>query len=335
MVELHNDTLVFSFPEVHRNAVMRIAFQRTLRIPDDDRSYPLPPGLGAFPLRHVDDFAERVPATWLAQGGVMLPMYQSEALWLHFSSEDDYPFAVKVAAGKVNAVTGGTWVRELQHDPQDYMVVPTQPWLDGYCVERGVVRQFVALPLGAGYSAEEQITGVGEYGGIQIAVYPIKREAYERQRRRWRRPFDAAMCMSLEAAPGADFDMGLAPGGQMEQEIYDDPYQFDDWHTQHSNRCFVHLSNALVWRAITGENPPTTPPTAAEYTRSGLPWFEYYAADQRALDGSAELARLKSVLQLGQEKGSVPLPENEAVDPVHRVALGRGANKHHVREGAF
>jgi hypothetical protein len=53
-----------SFPEVHPQAKLTIEFQRTLRIPDDDKTYPLPPGLGAFPLKHVDDHAEDVPATW-------------------------------------------------------------------------------------------------------------------------------------------------------------------------------------------------------------------------------------------------------------------------------
>jgi hypothetical protein len=38
---------------------LTIAFQRTLRIPADGRTYPLPAGLGAFPLRSLDDF----PAT--------------------------------------------------------------------------------------------------------------------------------------------------------------------------------------------------------------------------------------------------------------------------------
>lgn len=38
MIELKQDILVFSFPEVHRDAVLRIDFQRTLRIPDDDRA---------------------------------------------------------------------------------------------------------------------------------------------------------------------------------------------------------------------------------------------------------------------------------------------------------
>jgi len=74
--------LAFQFPEVHKKAVCHIDFQRTLRIPDDNREYPLPPGLGRFPVEHVDDFADKLPGTWQAHGGVFIPMYQSEALWI-------------------------------------------------------------------------------------------------------------------------------------------------------------------------------------------------------------------------------------------------------------
>ncbi len=45
MITLENDELVFRFPEVHEHAVCQINFQRTLRIPDDDKTYPLPAGL--------------------------------------------------------------------------------------------------------------------------------------------------------------------------------------------------------------------------------------------------------------------------------------------------
>ena len=48
-------------------------------------------------------------------------------------------------------------------------------------MEKGVIRQFVAMPLGAGYTAEEQITGKAEHGGLQIVVYPMKREVFERR----------------------------------------------------------------------------------------------------------------------------------------------------------
>jgi hypothetical protein len=332
MVELKHDRLVISFPEVHRDAVLEIDFQRTLRIPDDDRDYPLPPGLGPFPLRHVDDFAERVPAPWLTRGGVLLPMYQSEALWLNFSSH--YPFAVKVATGKINAVTGEPWADGLHRDPQDYMAVPDQPWLDGYCVEKGIIRQFVAMPLGAGYSVEEQVTGEAEHGGIQIVAYPLKREAYERLRRRREDMDGFVMSPMANYAPAAP-DMGLAPGGRMRQEIYDDPHAFEDWDFRHRGRCFVHLANALVWRAITGDDPPTTPPTADEYNRAGLPWFEYYAADRKALEGGEGLKAIRSVAAMGKSKGEVPLPENESVTPERVITLRKGLGKHQVREGAF
>ena len=161
MIELQNDTLVFSFPEVHPSATLTIEFQRTLRIPDSNRDYPLPPGLGRFPLRHVDDFQTRVPPAWIEHGGVMLPMYQSEAMWINFRSGYDlkrgvrYPFAVQVATGKINAVSGGPWSDKLLRRPsQNYVVVPKQPWLDGFCVAKGVIRQFVAMPLGEGCTVE-------------------------------------------------------------------------------------------------------------------------------------------------------------------------------------
>ncbi|MDP9347805.1 MAG: hypothetical protein M3P24_01450, partial [Gemmatimonadota bacterium] len=331
MIELERDALVFTFPEVHPDATLRVEFQRTLRIPDDGRAYPLPPGLGRFPLRHVDDFAGRVPETWMAHGGVMLPMYQSEATWLSFSSPKGYPFAAKVATGKVSAVTGEAWREGLHRDPQDYLSIPRQPWLDGYCVARGAVRQFVAMPLGAGYSAEEQVTGRAEHGGLQVSAYPVKREVWERileeRRREQRRRMmlesvhHDLMC-AVPAAPA--FDMGLAPGGRMRQEIYEDPYALADWDQRQCSRCFVHVANSLVWRSVTGEAPPTVPPTAAEYTRAGLPWFDYYAERAGAVEGSSVLGKLKSVFQLGKEKGDVPLPENESVTPARVVRLRDG-----------
>ncbi len=35
--------------------------------------------------------------------------------------------------------------------------MPQQLWLDGICTEPGIVRQFVALPLGSGATIEEQV----------------------------------------------------------------------------------------------------------------------------------------------------------------------------------
>jgi hypothetical protein len=108
-----------------------VDFQRTLRIPDDGHDYPLPPGLGRFPIFRVADYAKRVPAKWRERGGVFIPMYQREALWLNFGGAHWRPNAVKVAIGKVNALSAKPWSEKLTAKRQDYMVVPDQPWLDG------------------------------------------------------------------------------------------------------------------------------------------------------------------------------------------------------------
>jgi hypothetical protein len=341
MIELKHDSLVFTLSKVHPKAKLSIDFQRTLRIPDDGSDYSLPPGLGQFPLKHVDDFANNIPNSWVEHGGVMLPMFQSEALWLNFSSgfiaknDTEYPFAVKIATGKINALTGEEWINSLNGDPQDYLVVPEQPWLDGYCVEKGFIRQFVAMPLGSGYSVEEQVTGKNEYGGLQIIAYPMKREIFEKRFKKVERSEvyeDVCYCMSESDSSFAD--MGLAPGGRMRQEIYEDPFDINDWDTENSSRCFIHITNSLVWRAITDEEPPTIPLTASEYSKNGLPWFEYYA-DSSKLSGSSILKKLKSVIQMGQEKGDNPLPENETVVPEKVIKLKSEMKKNQVRDGCF
>jgi hypothetical protein len=340
MIELTNDSLVFSFSDVHPEAKLSIDFQRTLRIPDDDSEYPLPPGLGRFPLKHVDDFTGNLPQAWIEHGGIMFPMYQSEALWLNFNSEyidendTEYPFAIKIATGKINAITGDEWSNSLSKDPQDYLVVPEQPWLDGYCIEKGIIRQFVAMPLGSGYSAEEQITGKGEHGGLQVIAYPMKRKVFEKRfKKEERLEMHEDLCY-MSAPESAIADMGLAPGGRMRQEIYDDPFDFEDWDIENASRCFVHITNSLVWRAITDKNPPSIPLTASEYNKHGLPWFKYYD-DSPALVGSDVLNKMKSVIQLGKAKGDNPLPENKSIKPEHVVKLNSKPKKNQVREGSF
>lgn len=336
MITLERSRLVFRFQDVHKHAVCGIELQRTLRIPDDETDYPLPPGLGGFPLRHLDDYASRLPEEWQKRGGVVMPMHQSEAMWINFESRNSYryrhsyPFAVKIATGKVCAITGDTWVNGLSSDPQDYVVLPKQPWLDGYCIEKGVIRQFVAMPLGESYTVEEQLTGAAEHGGIQIVAYPMKAERYEeliapRAMSRQRvRPLAMHACRISSAS------MGLAPGGRMKQDIYDDHYGLDAWDQEHASRCFVTITNSAQWLDITGEPPPTRPPTAKEYTEAGLPWFDYYGGDARAISGAEKFKGIKCVAQIDTEKGDEP-KENETLDVNHVIRL-RGRNGNQVRE---
>lgn len=335
MITLEDSELTFRFPEVHTEAEFSLSFQRTLRIPDDNREYPLPPGLGSFPLAHVDDYAVRLPERWQTHGGVFLPMYQAEALWINFAGFRSYPFAVKIAAGKIDAVTGEPWSTELSDEPQNYVVVPEQPWLDGFCVGKGMIRQFVAMPLGAEFTAEEQLTGAAEHGGVQIIAYPMKAEAYEAMKRAWAEEtrFGPDFAMCCEAPCPSPPEMGLAPGGLMRQSIYDDPYGLDAWELKHASRCFVHVLNSLQYAAATGHKPPIHPPTAADYTRSGLPWFDYYGAESTALEGAVKLANLDSVAAKTIKLGLPPMPDNESTQPKIVKSVGPGSVV--IREGEF
>lgn len=318
MIELNSDQMVYTFPETHPAAKLSIDLQRTLRIPDDDNTYPLPPGLGRFPLLHVDDYAESVPSSWLDRGGLMLPMYQSEALWLRFSSADadrraPYPFLLRIAAGKINAVTGETWTDDTtvtgDPDQQDYMVVPEQPWLDGFAIEKGTIRQFVAMPLGEGLTAEEQLTGEAHWGGLQIQVHPMRRSVFERRfpkrsenrRMRSRSSGGDEPLMMGAAAAGSAAEMGLAPGGRMTQKIHSDPFDPSDWELDTRSRCFVHLCNSTTWSSVTGAPPPSTPPTVEDYNKRGLPWFAHYS-ETPAVGGNGPVTALKGVAELSSNQ---------------------------------
>ena len=325
---LEDDQLEIQCPEVHDDARCSISFQRTLRIPDDGRDYPLPPGLGCFGLRHLDDFAARLPEAWSRRGGVIMPMFQAEAMWMNFGGFSAYPFALKIATGKVCAITGEHWVNHLNTDPQDYLVLPEQPWLDGYCVEKGVIRQFVAMPLGKGYTVEEQLRGAAQHGGLQITAYPMKAERYEAIcAGRYSEMDMSEMTMQSPLQEG----MGLAPGGRMRQEIYDDDYGLDAWDQRHPVRCFVSIVNSTQWMAITGERPPNKSPTAMDYTDAGMPWYDYYDADREAVSGSEILKSVKSVSKISKEKGEAVLPDDET-KTVPRVVSLRDSRKREVRE---
>ena len=115
-----------------------------------------------------------MPAAWREHGGVFLPMYQREAMWLNFRGAHWRPNAIKVAVGKVNAISGERYHQRLEGTREDYVVVPPQPWLDGINAGNGFIRQFVAMPLGMGYTVEGQVTGEERHGGLQIVCFDPK-----------------------------------------------------------------------------------------------------------------------------------------------------------------
>jgi hypothetical protein len=305
-----------------------VSFQRTLRIPDDGKRYPLPPTLGMFPVRQVSAYASAVPPAWLEQGGFFFPMYQSEALWLAFEGAPWKPNAVKVGIGRINAVSGEAWDEALRSQPQDYLVCPLQPWLDGINSGAGVIRQFVAMPLGLGVTVEAQLSGEEQFGGLQLLVIDPKPGLFPDQPPppppMPEMPPGLGQALGLPVSPlmaafapqgapppemGEPADMGLAAGGQVQQSLYPDPHGVETWDLGNSARLFIHIVNSQAYQRITGEAPPPSPVNPQVYNQHGFPWFELYDDDLGKLDGSAKLAGVQSLGKLlpGQEGGSLEI----------------------------
>lgn len=315
MITLKHEQLVFRFPHIDDGVGVRIDFQRTLRLPDDGRDYHLPPGLGRFPLRHIEDFDLGVSNHRKARGGIIMPMFQTDALWLNFSSlgyrRQELPVALKIGAGKINAVSGEKWTDGLSQDPQNYVVLPEQPWIDGFNVAKGKVRQFVAMPLGQEYTVEEQIDPKSDVGGIQFEAIPMKKEAYEKLKTE-REEASSAKFGLIKSMKCESMEMGLGMGGSMRQEIYDDEYGLDAWDLDNSQRCFIMLTNAEQWMAITGEEPPLSPISAEDYSNAGLPWFDYYGGDCKTIEGAKALGDIKSIKSIAHEKRDPVWPEEKS-----------------------
>lgn len=320
---------------IHIGARFHASFQRTLRLPDDGGVYPLPPGLGVFPVFKVDDYRERVPPSWRESGGAFIPMYQREALWLGFDAAAWKPNAVHVGVGGFNAVSGEPFSAPLQASPQNYLVCPDQPWLDGINSGRGVVRQFVAMPLGLGYSVEASLGGRETVGGLQLTVFEPKPGIFP----------DAP---PAEPPPGAQRhapprpmrvpqSMGLGAGGAMRQKIYTDKYGVDTWDPHNCAHVAVHIVNSEEFFEITGTQPPEPPIDAQTYTAHGLPWFDLYDETRGAIAPSERLTGAKTIAARDAELGQAAADATVDVpgSQVRKLAHGEpGAADHRERRGS-
>jgi hypothetical protein len=196
--------------------------------------------------------------------------------------------------------------------------------LDGINAGEGSIRQFVATPLGEGYTVEEQLTGKSKVGGMQLRVFEPKPGKFPDKRpRRGAGRDETPVRLSSPV-----MDMGFGAGGRIRQKIYPDEYGIDTWDTSNFAEVFVHVVNSVQFEAITERKPPPTPIDAKTYTQYGFPWFELYDEDRGAVAGSEELSKVKGVQKTATEKGLGQPDEPVDVTPEQtrkiRVRKSRG-----------
>lgn len=248
----------FNFDGIQDKVVLD--FMKTIKLAGD-KIHGLPPGLGKFQLGYVEDKPSLFTEKELGRGGAYLELADFDAMWINFKVQGSRPFAIKVAAGKINATSGEPWANELLPTMNDYMEIPKQRWLDGFKREPGnLVNQFVAKTLGEGYTAEEQLTGKAEYGGLQIIVYPLKESVWQKMQEEKRMRslqtrglFTAqkgeeycasghvSLMASASSASSPVRSLGMGLGASIHQQIIAPELPLDAWDLTKGVRMFVHL----------------------------------------------------------------------------------------------
>jgi hypothetical protein len=295
------------FDEIRIGRFTRISFHRTLRIPDDGNDYPLPAGLGRFPIHRVEDFADKVPSDWLKEGGFFLPLYQKEALYLRFKGPDWHPTIAKVCVGRINAITGKIYSENLSPSQQDYVVIPDQMWLDGISTGQGTVNQFVAMPLGQGYTIEAQMTDEEKIGGFQIVGF----EALEGRFPERDPAIDKRICNGDEVGFQLyqsrervnNHSMGIAAGGSIKQQIHADSHGVDTWDQNKKRSITIHLVNSLAYKAITGKEAPSSPITMQQYQEFRIPWYSHYDETIIPIKPPSLFKRIMTIATIDAKRG--------------------------------
>ena len=324
-----------SFPETHPDASLMVSLERTVRVPDDGKTYPLPPSLGSFPAKRLkvsmrcrdENRCPHDNEAWL------VPMLQSEAMWINFESRRGYPFRIRILAGRIDAVSGetvalehdGTPPDEFPEQPQGFVEIPIQQWLDGFRIAPGIVRQLVAEPLGKGRTAEEQLSDEPAIGGLWIGVRAYRAEPWEQIQTQLKRDIEKGIVFDLMSQMDSKDSMGLAPGGAIVQQILKPVLETGDF--QNRTEWFrIDLVSSLGWVERTGRVPPQAPPDADVYTALGLPWFTYWDRENAALAGDSPFSALRTLAEWNGEDETVTIPPGQVRDlsqPLQPTAIGK------------
>jgi hypothetical protein len=322
---------------------MRVNLQRTTRVPVG-KINSLPAGLGSFPIYKVSDFRSGCPKQW-RDDSYFFPMYRQEAMWLNFGRGYNHNAkALIVGAGNINAVTGKpfdpgkrlydengesdaqktdeTKLEIKLESPQNYLVVPPQPWLDGWKAEDGKIYQFVAAEMGSGETVEGQITGEETVGGIQLIVFDATKELINESTpheyvsggfikstfssHHYLAGIETQCCYAsgVQArglgskkvmACKAVRSMGLGRGGEIRQKIYPDPYGVDVWKKEPTAVEVIYMVSSEDFRQVTGHEAPPTPVQYEDYQKKQMPWFDLHDENLKDTKGNKLFEKLKPV----------------------------------------
>lgn len=120
----------------------------------------------------------------------------------------------------------------------------------------------------------------------------------------------------------------------MKQKIYPDPHGIGTWDETNYSRVYIHIVNSLMYREITGQEPPSTPITAKTYAQQGLPWFDIYDDNMGDIESPTVLQQVKPVKEMDKQQGYSSQQDDEPVNvPAGKVVKYKIADKSEVVDG--
>jgi len=215
MIELINNVLNISFPEVHEKAECKISFERLVSVDHhisllDGKNCPALISNGVFPLSAISNFSETVPKAWLKKSGAALLISKTEELSIQINCS--YPMAIKIGKGNVSLISGKQWCIKLLGSSGDCLVFRG---LNNFNLRDGKINRFIDTSLETDHSDE------GKFGEMQIVVYPMKADVY-----------------------GEIESMKLASGSKSMPGIDDEYFWIDAWDANYVEMSSVYLMEA-------------------------------------------------------------------------------------------
>jgi hypothetical protein len=204
MLEINQSDLVFAFPDVDEEAILRVHFcptnSPTQRIGIE--------GNAGSPLRLA------------AEGPFVMYLQPNDARRdCKYRSLFRYPFALLVSVGGKNAITGVRFTT-LERSPQNYFSSPPQGGIDGYFLESRVHPfRAVSAPL--------------KQTRLEVRVFPLKRKAMDHFR--WETGLIPGRSTSVSGYT-------TLHGGERQCEpIYEDVCGFGSWDRDHEERASIWI----------------------------------------------------------------------------------------------
>ncbi|MGA9119014.1 MAG: hypothetical protein WB699_06575, partial [Bacteroidota bacterium] len=91
-------------------------------------------------------------------------------------------------------------------------------------------------------------------------------------------------------------------------------YGIESWDSNNFGRVYVHIVNSVVFREITGLQPPPTPVTARSYTAAGLPWFDLFDKETDDLPPAAGFGTIQTIKQMDGNHGFTGQQDDQPIE---------------------